>query len=403
MTGDARASCIKKRQLCLNCFARGHQLRECQSAHSCFTCGSRHHTLLHFGTPASSESTSTTAENTASSVAPPNPFGTLGIRWKATSDEFFFLPPVLTLESSYTKREAVCPAGWLVEIWLQELGWDEHLPNALYQRWLDFLQSHAFLPQIKIPRWIGAQPPVKIDHHGFCDASEKAYGAAIYVRVECDQHITVNLLSAKARVAPVKAVSVPRLELCGAVLLSEMATAILPSMPTESPQCYYWTDSTIVLAWLNKPACHWTTFVANRVTKIAQTTGTKDWAHVRSEHNPADLASRGVALQELVDNQLWWHGPAWLQSPRDQWPTQADAAPIMTLEQRSVKVHFVPSPSKDFLDRFSQLERALRGRAYVLRFIQCCRKVAPAGGDPLSSAEINEAERPCHSFSRSEV
>ncbi|XP_041451290.1 uncharacterized protein LOC111075664 [Drosophila obscura] len=59
-------------QLCLNCFARGHQLRECQSAHSCFTCGARHHTLLHRGTPAPSELTSTTAEDPASSVAPPN-------------------------------------------------------------------------------------------------------------------------------------------------------------------------------------------------------------------------------------------------------------------------------------------------------------------------------------------
>ncbi|XP_041448150.1 uncharacterized protein LOC121403924 [Drosophila obscura] len=103
-----------------------------------------------------------------------------------------------------------------------------------------------------------------------------AYGALIYERVECDQHITVHLLSAKTRHAPVKTVSLPRLELCGAVLLSEMATAILPSMPMASPQCYYWTDSTIALAWLNKPACHWITFVVNRVTKIAQTTETKD-------------------------------------------------------------------------------------------------------------------------------
>ncbi|XP_041449408.1 uncharacterized protein LOC121404212 [Drosophila obscura] len=336
---------------------------------------------------------------------------TLGIRWKATSDEFFFVPPVLSLESSYTKREVLSqiaklfdPAGWLApfivrskifmqEIWLQELEWDENLPNELCQYWQAFLRSYSCLTKIRIPRWIGSQPSVKVEHHGFCDASEKAYGAAIYVRVEMGQRIDVHLLAAKTRVAPVKTVSLPRLELCGAVLLAEMATAILPSMPTTGSTCYYWTDSTIVLAWLNKPACHWTTFVANRVTKIAQTTETQKWSHVRSEHNPADLASRGVPLQDLVDNHLWWHGPSWLQQPRSQWPLQDQETPVIDLEQRAVKVHFTTSPPEDFLERFSTLEKALRVRAYVLRFLQRCRKLPYAQEIHPTSGEINEAER----------
>nr|CAA09069.1 polyprotein [Drosophila melanogaster] len=295
------------------------------------------------------------------------------------------------------------PAGWLApfivrakifmqEIWLQELGWDENVPNDLFQRWLNFLQSYSVFEQIRIPRWLSFHPDFKVEHHGFCDASQKAYGAAIYVRGEVGSAIMVQLLTAKTRVAPVKTVSLPRLELCGALLLSEMAAAIIPQMPTINSKLYCWTDSTIVLAWLSKPACQWTTFVANRETKIAQATKTENWSHVQSEHNPADLASRGVSLQDLADSQLWWHGPTWLQNPRNQWPTQVNA-PVTDLEKRALKVHLAKAPSEELLARFSKLEKALRVLAYVYRFIQRCRKQTSPSDVHLLATEIAAAER----------
>ncbi|XP_043064804.1 uncharacterized protein LOC122320702 [Drosophila ficusphila] len=336
---------------------------------------------------------------------------TLGIRWRATSDEFFFVPPDLPTEMSPTKRQVLSqiaklfdPAGWLApfvvcakifmqEIWVQELGWDDKLPSELCQRWHSFLQSYSILDQVRIPRWVSFRPEVRLEHHGFCDASQKAYGAAIYVRVEMGHTMMVHLLTAKTRAAPVKTVSLPRLELCGALLHAEMAEAILPSMPMLNSNLHCWTDSTIVLAWLAKPACHWTTFVANRVTKITQSTEAANWSHVQSEHNPADLASRGVALPELVGSSLWWHGPTWLQRPRSQWPSQGTDLPVTEIEKRAVKAHVAYIPNEDFLDRFSKLDRALRVLAYVQRFISRYKKQSPFSDIRLEAKELVASER----------
>ncbi|XP_043065496.1 uncharacterized protein LOC122320916 [Drosophila ficusphila] len=304
---------------------------------------------------------------------------TLGVRWNATSDEFCFVSPPVSIKSTHTKRE--------------ELGWDENIPTEMDQRWQDFLRSYSELEQIRIPRWVGFQPGVKVEHHGFCDASQKAYGAAIYLRVEVGHNIMTRLLTAKTRGAPVKTVSLPRLELCGALLLSEMIAAVLPNMPISNSDIFCRTDSTIVLAWLSKPACHWTTFVANRVTKITQVTSAEHWAHVRSEHNSADLASRGVSLRELVHSQLWWEGPDWLQQPKDMWPTRELGPPVTDIEQRAVKVNFAKAPSEDFLERFSALDKALRVLAYVIRFTQRCRKMPRDAAERPTKEEVQKAER----------
>jgi len=144
---------------------------------------------------------------------------TLGVRWNATSDEFYFVPPPVSIESTYTKKEVLSQiaklfdsAGWLSpfivrskifmqEIWLQELGWDENISAEMNQRWQEFFSE---LEQIRIPRWVGFQPEVKVEHHGFCDALQKAYGAAIYLRVEVGHNIMTRLLTAKTRVALLK-------------------------------------------------------------------------------------------------------------------------------------------------------------------------------------------------------
>ncbi|XP_068158480.1 uncharacterized protein [Drosophila tropicalis] len=258
---------------------------------------------------------------------------TLGIRWKATTDEFYFVISPQDVKPAYTKREVLGqiaklfdPAGWLApfaiqakvfmqELWLQELGWDDQLPSELHHRWQDFTKSYSFLDQIRIPRWVLHDPNSDIQFH----------------------------------------------------------------------------YSTVVLSWLNKPPCTWTTFVANRVAKIVTATNDAPWNHVSSENNPADLPSRGLSAQELVHKDLWWHGPPWLREPQESWQ-RATPLPLDTaLEKRVVKVHVaIAKPANEILSRFSNLARALRVIAYVIRFGRRCRKLPNDYSGEVTSSEINQ-------------
>ncbi|XP_075155891.1 uncharacterized protein LOC142229231 [Haematobia irritans] len=154
---------------------------------------------------------------------------------------------------------------------------------------------------IKVPRWFNYTPKCDVQFHGFSDASEKAYAAALYVRIREEESVSVHLVSCKTKVAPLKTLSIPRLELCGATLLAEMIDRLVPQLEIRNCSIFCWTDSTIVLSWLAKPPCYWSTFVANRVSKIIQAIGPARWHHVKSKENPADLASRGVYPQDLLE------------------------------------------------------------------------------------------------------
>ncbi|XP_035229906.1 uncharacterized protein LOC118201850 [Stegodyphus dumicola] len=122
----------------------------------------------------------------------------------------------------------------------------------------------------------------------------------------------VKLISSKSRVAPLKSLTIPRLELCAAVLLSKLVKKILIALTLEVTQVYLWTDSMIVLAWIQKKPMDLKTFVQHRVAKIQELSSVQQCHHVTSDQNPADLLSRGVDLDKLMHHKLWWCGPAFL-------------------------------------------------------------------------------------------
>ncbi|XP_021960711.1 uncharacterized protein LOC110856534 [Folsomia candida] len=222
--------------------------------------------------------------------------GTLGLTWHPATDNFQY-KVTLTPRTVHTKRSVLSdiskifdPLGLLApiivtakifmqKIWAHELGWDDALPDHLHEQWMQYSNTLPDVENIRIPRWLGfAYPPYDVagkstpshaELHGFCDASENAFAAAIYLRTEHPDHgINVRLVASKSRVAPLKTSTIPRLELQGAVLLTELMVHLKKEYKMGGHSIYYWTDSTIVLHWLNSHPSKWKIFVAHRVAQI---------------------------------------------------------------------------------------------------------------------------------------
>ncbi|GFS80589.1 integrase catalytic domain-containing protein [Trichonephila clavipes] len=182
---------------------------------------------------------------------------------------------------------------------------------------------------ISIDRCIVIHRAESIELHAFSDASEKAYGSSIYLKsISALGEVKVCLVTSKSRVSPLKQISIPRLELCGAVLAAKLMKKVKEALNLQITAVHFWSDSTIVISWIHRESRELKTFVANRVSKIHQLSSRDQWHHIASEQNPADVLSRGLLPEELRDDSLWWHGPELLQSTYSTTviaePTQRD-------------------------------------------------------------------------------
>ncbi|GFW28521.1 integrase catalytic domain-containing protein [Trichonephila clavipes] len=200
-------------------------------------------------------------------------------------------------------------------LWSLKIDWIDELPSERAKEWHRFLEDFNSVRSICIGRCIVHPQATRVELHGFADASEKCYGAVIYCRSQSpDGSTTVKPVTSKSRVAPVKSVTMPRLELCAAVLLAKLMKRVETALQMKTPPVYLWSDSTIVLAWIQKEPNLLKTFVANRVATIQHLTNAEQWHHVSSEQNPADLVSRGLDPSSLLNNSLWWNGPKFLMT-----------------------------------------------------------------------------------------
>lgn len=282
---------------------------------------------------------------------------------------------------------------YLQALWAEGVAWDEPLSAALADRWHSYCQALEAIHSINIPRWLGIHSSRNHQLHGFCDASEAAYAAVVYVRsADSTDNVMVRIVTARTKVSPIQKISVPRLELCGAVLLARLMAHVKSALRQPNITCYAWCDSTVTLAWIRKPSHCWQTFVANRVSTIQSLAAPEIWHHVPGPDNPADVASRGLTATALAESKIWWHGPEWLPKPEAFWPRTRVECTTHIDERATLRAMHTNTEPNYVLHRFSSFGRLCRVTARMHRFAFNCRHPKQRSIGPITIAELTESE-----------
>ncbi|XP_018315311.1 uncharacterized protein, partial [Mycetomoellerius zeteki] len=224
----------------------------------------------------------------------------LGLQWNPSTDTFHYsvttsIPTIMTKRIILsTIAKVFDPLGLLApilitakifmqELWAIKLGWDDPLPLPISNKWAEFLELLQHIPQLNFPRWINFESGRRLEIHGFCDASQKAICATIYIRSSNQKgEITTSLICSKTKVAPLKKITIPRLELSGAVMLNNLVSRVLQILQFDDLPIYLWTDSAVVYTWINSHPSRWKEFVHNRVCQIHETLPQAIWKFIPS-------------------------------------------------------------------------------------------------------------------------
>ena len=256
-------------------------------------------------------------------------------------------------------------------------GWDDPLPDELITRWVQWRNEVVEQAALKIPRCYKSTQlgnVIRTELHHFSDASTNGYGQCSYVRmIDAEGHIDTALVMAKSRVTPSKAVTIPRLELTAAVTSVRVGSFLSTELRYNDVEHVYWTDSNVVLGYINNESRRFHVFVANRVQEIRNHTSPNQWRYIDTTINPADIASRGATAKDLMMNELWWKGPAFLMSreplpssPVPELPTDHCELKKATVLTTRVKCE----PNTDWLlilNKFSSWIKAKKAIAVCLR------------------------------------
>lgn len=338
----------------------------------------------------------------------------LGVQWQPSSDSFFI--KICIPHSRCNKRSILSliarlfdPLGFLApvilyaklfirQLWSIHLDWDADPPNSIVTQWSKFQSELTLLENFSVPRHLGFYKNSTAILVGFGDACETSYAAVVYIRtVSADGIIKVNLICAKSKVSPLRVQSIPRLELCASLLLAKLIDFVVNSYRDRCnfSKIFAFSDSMVVLHWLNSSPHRWKTFVANRVTKIHSYVPQNAWYHVDGKNNSADCLSRGTMPSSFLENSVQWlTGPPWLLLDTTQWPIKPITGIEYELDIPEEKVNVSSNvalnfddPLYQFILRFSSWHKLLRSMVYILRF----SRVLSLGKD-INFVDLNKAE-----------
>lgn len=328
----------------------------------------------------------------------------LGLTWDTVHDTIHIVvPKPFDYDQPLTKRRILRsfaqlydPLSWsapvmiTAKILLQDLhknnyNWNDPMPDEYLQQWKNIFENLVGLQCIAVPRYMPGRSANKSWLlHVFADASAKAYATVVYLRYTHPetQRIDTQIVMAKARVAPIEKMTIPRLELL-AVLIGIRALQFVRSSLYQHPgiKATIWSDSKCVLDWV-KSKHKLPIFVQNRVDEIRRAELT-EFRHVPGQDNLADLPSRGISTEDLIKNDLWWHGPSWRQKYSNEWPpvyVESDDFHVIEPEIETKLIMSVSTPIKPppLLEidekQYTRFPHLMRVTAYCIQFLRRFKK-----------------------------
>ena len=340
----------------------------------------------------------------------------LGVLWDNEEDSFKF--HVKLKDGPFTRRGLLSalssvfdPLGFLAplilaaKLLLQDLcrrkyDWDDRLSEEdvkVWKRWLEGLRN---LSAVSVPRCLIRSDMGDFDTlfqtqlHHFADASSVAYSTVSYLRVIASNGtILCNFLLGKSRLAPLKTVSIPRLELVAATMATKVDVSLRNNFGSSLSESVFWTDSMSVLYMIRNSAKRFPVFVSNRLAQIEDRSTSSQWRFVPSSDNPADDGTR-----PSCSVNRWLTGPSFLQEPESRWPQPPHSLPDLPAEFEIVKQTVagteVAVSDGDMEERFARFSSFYRLKRTVARILRLkgrllCRPV-PIG--PLTVDEMHQAE-----------
>ncbi|XP_058456830.1 uncharacterized protein LOC131434192 [Malaya genurostris] len=288
----------------------------------------------------------------------------------------------------------------LQDVWRSGILWDEPIRCQEFKKWDLWRQA---LPQVETVsvnrcyrRLISSNKQTNIQMHTFVDASETSFAAVVYLRFEENGYVECTLIGAKTRVAPLKYISIPRLELQAAVIGSRLASSIVSALSIKIDRRYFWTDSRDVMCWLASDHRRYSQFVACRVSEILENTDLAEWSWLSTKENVADEATKWERPPDFSINSRWFSAPKFIKEPTESWaPLRMTLGTTNEELRASVLTHTVLNPVIA-TENFSRWRRLVRFIACVLRFPNNIKlKLAnlPSNTGPYVRAELHAAEK----------
>ncbi|CAI5670611.1 unnamed protein product [Oreochromis niloticus] len=319
----------------------------------------------------------------------------LGVEWCIKSDSFKF--KIVLKDRPLTRRGILSivssiydPLGMLSPVVLtakkilrdlckEGIGWDDNVPELFSKRWLTWLQQLQLLSKFEVSRCLkpdGFGEITSAQLHHFCDASEDGYGTVTYLLIEnicSEQHCA--FVMGKARVAPLKSFTIPRMELIAATMASRLDVLWRKELQMELLDSVFWTDSASVLKYIRSETSRFKVFVSNRVSQILRVSSSSQWRYVDTASNPADMASRGVKVDVFMKNAKWLSGPQYLLQSRSEWPVYPDDISLLSSDDPEVKTVATVSVEQAgensvtrLFKRFSTWTHLKKSVAWLLKF-----------------------------------